>query len=126
MRSQRCTSSSPDPTSPRAPRSRATGCGLSGPERIAREASWTSQVLPFDAPVTEIESVTWDEHVPEGTTLTVEVGSCHKADCSDIMWATASSNAMSIATASYLQLRVKMTSDGVAEPELRQLHLRAR
>jgi subtilisin-like proprotein convertase family protein len=97
-----------------------------GPERIARVASWTSQVLPFEAPVTEIDSVTWDEHVPEGTTLIVEVGSCQTADCSDVSWATASSHPTSISPASYLQLRVRMTSDGIAEPELRDLHLQAR
>lgn len=96
-----------------------------GPERVARTASWASQVLDFGADVTSIESVTWDERVPDGTTLSVLVRSCQQKDCSDGVWMPARGLAIQ-PPAPYLQLQVEMTSDGVTEPELRALHLKTR
>jgi hypothetical protein len=96
-----------------------------GPERIARMASWTSPVLDFEADVDSIASVTWDERVPGGASLHVRVRSCHQADCSDGVWMPAPGQATRIA-ARYVQLQVEMTSDGVTEPELRDLRLETR
>ena len=95
-----------------------------GPERIARTASWTSQVLRFDTAVAAIDGVTWTERVPDSAALSVLVRGCQHPDCSDGVWAPARDTPTSIAPARYLQLRVEMTSDGVVEPELRDLRLR--
>jgi len=96
-----------------------------GPVRIAPTSSWTSAVQDFGNDVDWIESVTWDERVPDGTSVRVLVRSCRQMDCSDGEWMPAPSTATRI-TARYVQLQVEMTSDGVAEPELSGLHLETR
>jgi len=51
------------------------------------------------------------------------VGTCQKADCSDVTWSdpVSPSPPFAIGRARYLQLRVDMTSDGNLEPELQSL-----
>ena len=86
----------------------------------------TSEVLDFKRPVTQIEGVTWEDREPDGAALSVAVRSCPQMDCSDGAWAPSVARPTSIAPARYLQLRAELTSDGVAEPELRALRIKVR
>jgi subtilisin-like proprotein convertase family protein len=94
-----------------------------GPEKIAKTASWTSQILDAQTHVIAIDSVTWDDRLQAGAGVEVRVGTCQQADCSDVTWsgAVAKATAFAVGPARYLQLRVDMTSNGSLEPELRSL-----
>lgn len=94
-----------------------------GPDKVARTSSWTSQVLDAQTNVVAIDGVTWDARLSTGTTVSVVVGTCQQADCSDVTWSgpVTQATAFAVGPARYLQLRVDMTSNGVLEPELRSL-----
>lgn len=97
----------------------------SGPDKIARTASWKSAVIDATSNVFAIDSVTWKERVPAGASVEVHVAACQQADCSDAAFSPPVTKAMQFAVnpARYLQLRVDMTSDGSHEPELTGLAL---
>lgn len=97
-----------------------------GPARIAPTASWTSQVLPLSGDVTEIDGVTWDARVGDGSAVNVLVRTCQQATCADGAWRAAQATPLPIPRSRYLQLRVEMTSNGILEPELRALRLQHR
>jgi hypothetical protein len=94
-----------------------------GPDKVARTASWTSQVLDAQTNVIAIDSVTWADRSQVGTGLEVRVGTCQQADCSDVTWSgpVKKATAFAVGPARYLQLRVDMTSMGTLEPELQSL-----
>jgi subtilisin-like proprotein convertase family protein len=94
-----------------------------GPVRIAKTASWTSQVLDAATLVRAIDSVAWDPRVPDGAAIEVHVATCQSADCGDAAWSppVEMGAALDVEPGRYVQIRVDMTSDGVLEPELRSL-----
>lgn len=95
-----------------------------GPDKIARTASWTSQVIDATSNVIAIDSVAWNARVPDGAGVQVRLRGCQQADCSDspaFSGPVTSGMQFGIIPARYLQLRVEMTSDGSHEPELQSL-----
>lgn len=97
-----------------------------GPDRIARTASWTSQVIDATSNVIAIDSLTWTARAPNGAGVQVRLRGCQQVDCSDgPAWSGPVTSGMpfAIIPARYLQLQVAMTSDGSHEPELQSLAL---
>jgi hypothetical protein len=92
-----------------------------GPDKVARSASWTSPVLDATTRVFAIDSLTWDDRLPPGSSLQVSIRACAQPDCSDGLWSAVSNTQFTIGPGRYLQVRVDMTSNGVLEPELRSL-----
>jgi hypothetical protein len=95
-----------------------------GPDKIARTASWTSQVIDATSNVIAIDSITWKARTPAGAGVQVQLRGCQQADCSDDpAWSgpATSGVAFAIVPARYLQLRCTLTSDGSHEPELQAL-----
>lgn len=91
-----------------------------GPDKLARMASWTSQVIDAQTPVFAVDRITWNERTPGGSKVAVRVRTCQQADCSGADWPdpVAQGAAFNVSRGRYLQLRVDMTSDGTHEPEL--------
>jgi len=91
-----------------------------GPDKLARMASWTSQIIDAQTPVFAIDRVTWNERTPAGAKVAVHVRTCQQSDCSGADWPDpiARGAAFNVPRARYLQLRVDMTSNGTLEPEL--------
>ncbi len=97
-----------------------------GPDKIARSASWTSQVIDATSDVIAIDGITWKARVPGGAGVQVQLRGCQQMDCSDgPAWSGPVTSGMpfAITPARYLQLQVGMTSDGSHEPELQSLAL---
>jgi hypothetical protein len=96
-----------------------------GPDKLARMASWTSQVIDAQTPVFAIDRVTWNERAGGNAKVAVHVRTCQQADCSGAAWPDpiAQGAAFDVPRGRYLQLRVEMTSDGTVEPELGGLAL---
>ncbi|HEX8106650.1 MAG TPA: hypothetical protein VF516_02930 [Kofleriaceae bacterium] len=97
-----------------------------GPDKIARTASWTSQVIDATSNVIAIDSLTWQARVPAGAGVQVRLRGCQQSDCSDgPAWSGPVTSGMpfAITPARYLQLQVAMTGDGSHEPELQSLAL---
>lgn len=100
-----------------------------GPDKIARAASWTSQVIDAKSNAIAIDGITWQARVPGGATLSVRLRGCQQADCSNgpaFSDPVASGAPFAIVPARYLQVRVEMTSDGNTEPELQPLMIKFR
>jgi subtilisin-like proprotein convertase family protein len=95
-----------------------------GPDKIARTASWTSQVIDATSDVIAIDGITWNARIPDGASVQVRLRGCQQADCSDgpaYSGPVTSGVPFGIVPARYLQLRVELTSDGSHEPELQSL-----
>jgi subtilisin-like proprotein convertase family protein len=97
-----------------------------GPDKVARSAAWTSQVIDATSNVIAIDGITWKARVPDGAGVQVRLRGCQQADCGDgpaYSGPVTSGMPFAIVPARYLQLRVEMTSDGSHEPELQSLAL---
>lgn len=92
-----------------------------GPDKIARAASWLSPVLELPTNITALTAVTIDERIPAGAASALLVRTCADVACTDAAWSPAAVGKLTAAR--YAQLRVDLTSDGNAEPEVRKLSL---
>jgi len=94
-----------------------------GPDKVARTAEWTSQVLDAQTGVFAIDGITWDERLPAGASVEVHIRTCQQADCSDGVWSApvAKATGFLVDAGRYVQLRVDLSCDGALEPELRSL-----
>jgi hypothetical protein len=99
-----------------------------GVDAIARTAQWLSPVRDAGSNVFAIDSVTWDARLHDGSPLEVHVRTCNAADCSDGGWSSAvpPSTAFAVPPGRYFQVRVDLSSNGIAEPELKSLTVKYR
>lgn len=96
-----------------------------GPEQVALASEWRSQILDHETRLFSIDSITWDERMPAGSLVTVHMRSCDQPDCSDAAFGPAITKGTppELPPRRFMQIQVKMTSDGTREPELRSLML---
>jgi hypothetical protein len=92
-----------------------------GPDELARDSVWTSQVVDTMTGLVDIESVTW---VERSTTqpAKVRVRACD-APCTNEPWVDAQNGAAAAVGTGhrYLQTQAELFSDGYVAPELDEL-----
>jgi hypothetical protein len=94
----------------------------SGPDQVAKSATWLSPVLDHGTRLFSVDDIVWTERVPAGGQgAQVFLRTCDTADCSDNpAWGTAlAQHAMPVLEARrYMQAKIALTSDGTTETEL--------
>ena len=89
-----------------------------GPDVLAKQPTWTSEVRDLGGTLAAVDSVAWMERVTTQAAR-VELRACAMADCSDGAWTTATQGrALALPNQRYLQVRVSLFCDGFVDSEL--------
>ena len=92
-----------------------------GPDPIAKNPIWTSELIDNETSVASIESITWQAHSWMQNDVIVRLRACDAPCKQSDPWTQVQNSApppQSLAGHRYLQAQVEMTSDGIRAPEL--------